>query len=533
MRAELERARREFFGSEQVPYVEAAADAAAQRFAEWFLLERVSDVLGVTPLSGLGDPEGEDAILAESRAGLFLVEAGDGDPQLRDLDGGDSLQLQALPMRLASGDLLVGRLYLGADGVHLASPAIAWLPASPQIAVAFQRDRRRLELGRRLSQAEIERLVFQQWAARDLARQSTVGGEDTPIERIEADLQSLLEAAGADDTWSATSISRSMREAGAGGGALVGALLDQLAFDTDVDLDRARELLLTLWNRIGSTPTERSDPMPGAAPPRAPSAPRRFEERAGEHLGQRLARRIEEGLASHEDRASMFADVERMLGESIDEDEDAREADEVLEDGDLEPLVREFAWEQGLRPAEEALLGSMVSAQRAAPVPRLHVDYLDAEDWSRWLLQVWLAAAPRQRAEAVKDAFALAARFQDWLCSEQSIDVRSTLEPARRVLLEESGRLQEAGDALSLEAAAEADRELTPHLLRVVGRKEDALHLESTVDGSRRWLGCAAAAVDRLVEGDLLIAAVVDHRGRTRLSGPIAVIPAAAEPLLG
>src|SRR5690606_11012511 len=103
----------------------SAMDAAAQRFVKWFLVERRSAVLGGTPLSAVGEPEAVDRPFAESRAGLFLVEAASDELRVRDLESGERLTLAKFGVRLAPGDVLVGRLHPADDGEHVASTALS------------------------------------------------------------------------------------------------------------------------------------------------------------------------------------------------------------------------------------------------------------------------------------------------------------------------------------------------------------------------------------------------------------------------
>ena len=544
LRAELARARREFFGADTPGYVDPddalALDVAAQRFAEWFLIERVSDVLGRTPLEGLGEPAGVDAALAGSRTGLFLIESGGDEILARDLEDAEALTLVGVADDMRAGDVLVGRLFPVGEDAFVPSVATASWSRAPQIAVAFQRDLRRLDLGRRLDQAELERLVFQRWAVGVHGARPGDVEPDVPIERLEADLQSMLEEAGMEDVYSATGLNASLRATLEHPGGVIGPVLDDLAFESSVDLDRARELMLSLWNATRAAPPAPSVPPNASRKPSIPAAPPRaanFREQAGEHLGERLARRIEEGLGRTENADALFNDVERILGESVDEgdDEGDQAADSNFETGDLEPLIHEFTWEADLCASDEARLFGLVAAQATAPVPRLNVEYLDADDWFRWLLQIWLGAAPDRRASQLRAAFALAERFHLWLVDEHTIDIASRLEPARNVLLDAADRLQAAGIALG-HAAGESPLDADPsasRLLRYVGRREDHLHFDLVDDGGRVRVPDVAGAGERLVEGDLVFGVLARDVETQPLDGPIAVVPADCEPLLG
>lgn len=533
--AELNRARREFFCQDQPDSVDGqdptALDAAIQRFAEWFVVERQSDVLGGTVVESFGDPDDNDAPLARSRAGLFLVETGGADTTVRDLEGGEALVLVDASPTLRPGDVLVGRLFPLDDDAYTPSAATALFAESPGLAVAFQRDARRLALGRRLSQAELEQLVFQQWAMVARPRGGSIQDE-LPLERIEAELQSLIETTGLDDLHSASTLSAELKAATDRPGAVIGPLLDELAFETDADLDAARALLVQLWNahRRGGA----GGKVAKSAPAKPPATTRpRFQEQTGEHLGQRLARRIEEGLGNHEDIDSLFADVERLLGEPLDDEPESESAEDGIEDGDLAALLREFAWESGLAAAAEQQLDDLLRAQKQAPLPRLNVEYLQADDWLRWLCQIWLGAKPSRRAEAVRSAFDLATRFCEWLADTQAIDCRDRLVAPRRVLLDAADRLQRAGSSLGDDALPPGDPSGV-RLLRVLGRREDAFEVESVDDGNTTWIAAPTSALAALEIGDLLFAAL-DPAGDApaRLKGPVALLPAGTESLLG
>jgi hypothetical protein len=239
--AELQRARREFFGGDAAP----APVAREQRFLEWFLLERESLALAAVPAQVL-DLAGDEEALLGSCAGVWSIESVQGHTaEARDLQDDDVLDLLAPADALQPGDLMVGRIY-SFDGAGRPGGRAGWQPSAAvaihrpgsALAAAFQRDLARLALDRRLSQAELEHLL--------LRRQRPVSAAPVtrPVEHIEAELDAVLHAGGAQGL--APAISRELAAAERPG-AVAGPLLDQLAFDTDVDLDRARRLLVELW----------------------------------------------------------------------------------------------------------------------------------------------------------------------------------------------------------------------------------------------------------------------------------------------
>jgi hypothetical protein len=537
VRAEMARARREFFGSDQPAYVDpadrTAMDVAAQRFAEWFLVERPSEVLGNTPAALLGSGDDADEALLGSRCGLFLVESAiDQEVQVRDLEGGERLGLVGVPLDLGPGDVLVGRVYPTAKGSYAPSAVLTVLSRSPQIAVAFQRDLRQLGLDRRLQQIEIEHLVFQRWAVGGMS-----GDEDrAPLEHIEADLQQLLERASVGDVHPAAGISQALRDAGEHPGAVIGPLMDELAFHTEVDLDRLRELLLQLSNAHRSAAKLPRQAAPGVAAParkRPASAGQKSDALPGEGLGARLARRLDEGLAASEDVDALFRDVERLLGESLDDDEE----DEDLmtgpdpEVGDLEPLVREFLWEVG-EPPDTDILDELVQLQRAAPVPRLSVEYLEPDDYLRFVLQTWLANPPSERVSATQAAFSAVERFVDWLRTTQDLDLRDRLGTARDVLVARIDTLHAA--SLALSGGAPTGHEDAAGLARVLYCTDGGVELECESGRLRIDVASPSSAVAGLGEGDLILGTLARPApGAGHFVGDAVALPRAVEHLLG
>ena len=217
LRAERLLAQRQFFGgtddsgtAEQVP-----ADAAGQRFIEWLLLERESEVLGAPPIDVAPfAAEGQD--LVDSKVGVFLVLARDGEVvEAQDLQDDEVLDLAVPAQSLLPGDMLVGRLFdTGGDQWRPSSAAAVFRPGA-LLAEAFRRDVERLALDRRLQQIELEHLLLRRT---DQAPSPTAAPLDVePLEHLEADLDVLLRASGCPQA--AAEISTQL--AGTGGSELV------------------------------------------------------------------------------------------------------------------------------------------------------------------------------------------------------------------------------------------------------------------------------------------------------------------------
>ncbi|MCA8943778.1 MAG: hypothetical protein KDB80_14540 [Planctomycetes bacterium] len=525
LHAEMERAKREFFGGPGPRgQDQTSREACAIRFAEWFLCERPSDLLGDVPVAVAGEQfaSGVDCeLIRESRVGVFLVQTGGAErPTVRDVVDNEAVELCAVPDALDVGDVLIGRLYASRDDStsYVPSAAMTIVAASPHIAIAYQRDVKGLDLNRRLTQAELEHLMFRRGIA------ESQGADIPPLERVEAELERVFLASGKSDVYTATSVSDAMAHA-EHPGAVIEPLLEEMAFDTDVDLDELRHLLLALAARTrGGTSREDVGESTSIADVKVRRAPesRPFVPRDDESLGQRLARRISEGLAGHEQVDALFADVEAMLGESLDEPEDG----ELLgfDDGDLEPLAREFLWETESDATDRDRIESFLAVQRNAPVPRMTVESLEPDDVSRYVLQVWLACGPDRRAADTRAAFELVDRFFTWNEEVQGIARRDVVDAVRIHLLDEIDRLQ----AASVELSSDDRPYAAGAMFTVVEVAPDRVTLRAEADGGEFDLGSPTRSLQR---DDIVVGRYDAANGA--FDGMALVVPGGLRHLLG
>lgn len=569
--AEWQRARREFFGGDgRLPEVaEAAIVAPAElRFAEWFLLERESDLRGDVPAQLPRYAEVGERLL-DSLSGVFLVEVPTGAAVAAlDLQDETVLELVVPPGSLQGGDLLVGRLYGNGGARWTPSTACAVFRPGTEIGRAFQRDLQKLELDRRLQQVELEHLLLRRpdhqagptaapvdGPAPDATVGAALAGQDAgphrassdepgvPLEHLEADLERMLVEAGSD--LSATGLSQQLSLA-VRPGPVVGPVLEQLAFDTAVDLDRLRELLVQIWNAHHRD--ELDDQLP-LAPPAAP----------GETLGERLVRTLDEGLARHRDVGELFAQLERMAGiepeddaeagaaaeEGGDPDDDgeperARDEDEESADaaqarfgdpeaGDLQPLVEEHLWETGRSADPTSSLRLWAELQRNAPLPRTDLEQVTPSDLMRLLLHVYLGAAPGGRARAVRSTFDELRTFYDWAAATQELSFGTVLDQCRGALLDQVDRLQAAGQALSNEDRGRS----RPGILQVEDLDAHGFGVGDD-DGGHHWIAAVPQVTTNLQVGDLLLGSLgaADARGQRRFCGLVVVLPRDARELI-
>lgn len=522
--AEVQRARREFFGNGQgLASVGRIGDSAEQRFGEWFALERESEMLGAVPFE-LPAYASAELQVDGTTAGVFVVViAADGEFEARDLQG-DAIFELAVPMAsLLVGDLLVGRLFQLENGLWAPSTAAAVFRPGRDLGEAFRRDIERLALGRRLRQVELEHLLLRRQdqgpsptapAAAPEPKRGALPG--IPLEHLEADLDRLLDGTGG--RHQATAISERLAAASRPG-QVMGPLLEELAFETSVDLDRARELLLEIW-----TAHHIDDAPAVAAPSQAP----------GEALGERLVRTLEEGLQKQHDVEELFAQLESLAGlepGAADDEENPFDRDasgaEELAAGDLDGLVHEYLWET--RRDGEAVAGPLrlwVQLQANAALPHGDLETVTGQDLMRLLLHVYLSAGPMQRADAVRATFGELEAFYEWARREQELEVGAALHECKGALLDQLDRLAAAGAQLSTEGSAQL-----PRFLVVEDLGGDGFGVRDD-EGGHHWLVANRAAVGDLRAGDLVLGAL-EPRGRgMALVGMVVVLPSDARALM-
>lgn len=324
---------------------EAGDALAARRHQEWFLLERFSDSRGGTPIEGLvhrevaadedAPQEGLAALLA-SLASVFEVTGtvpGEG-VWVRDLAGGGEYALgeAEASVALAVGDLLVGRVFLVAPGLHRLSGA-AGLFRDERLLSAVRSDLEQARSSRRgtlrLSQADLERMFWADASAVDASAPSLAES----LERARV----VLRAGGLDEI-ECEEVFRALRQTPQqalgllpGGGDVLGVVLERLAIESDVDLAAARVALLEVWSgfaRKAGVAAADSAEVPPSKPLDAREAMAAFDR----------------GRAEGRDLEDLFRDLERDLGL---EDDDENADEDLAPDfpGVVAAMVEEYLWE--------------------------------------------------------------------------------------------------------------------------------------------------------------------------------------------
>jgi hypothetical protein len=537
LQPELQRARRQFFGTDGTskPVVLGAADSAELRFAEWYALERESEVLGLVPIEM---PQYAEHVgdLVGSVCGVFSVlSVSDLGVEARDLQDEAMYDLAVPPGSLQPGDLLVGRLFTQTEERWTPSTGAAVFRPGKDLAEAFRRDVARLELDRRLRQIELEHLLLRRTDQTPSPTATTI--PIVPIERLEASLEQLLRQGNSKLT--AVGISEQLANV-LRPGPIMGPLLEELAFDTAVDLDRVREVMLQIWNAyhpevVGAT---KPDAEAAAEPTASLLDPGQVP---GETLGERLVRTLDEGLRQKVDVDDLFAHLERLAGlepgtsdsgeNPFDLQDDGDEETEPAgpdPGGDLGPLVQEFLWENGIEegPIAQTLLG-WADLQRNSALARTDLELVTSEDLMRLLLHVYLGGLPGQRAVAVRTAFAALQQFYAWAETTFELQVASTLQECRGGLLNEVERIDRAGALLTTMTTAR----MRPGFLEVEDTGPRGFGVRSD-EGGNHWLETSAEAAAELRTGDLLLAALQPRGAGQTLVGLVVVLPQDARSLM-
>lgn len=414
--AQVAAGRAEFFG--QLP-PSASDPAGAQRFLEWFALERRAEGAGGPPVvsfltagcPGL-DPAQRPfaASLAESRIGVFAVcDMDDEGIEVEDAVGGDHLRvwLPATERRSETGNTLVGRLvpvpgredWMATDSAEMHGGTVLYQ------AYFEEAERRRLESGEEpppISQLEIERLLH-----------AGEGGSDEDVSTVEREFATFL-ASAAGGLPDVETLSYALSVASRPG-AVIGPFLEQVAFDTTLDLERAQRLCLRLWNAHRRQAEETALPQPPKSVVRA-RAPQ-------EELGRAVLRELEDGMARGDDLEGIFDRLEQMVGSEPTEDVPEELQWHVEDEGNLQALLAEYLWEREHegRPVGKADAERLQEFVRDAGASGLReVERLEQMHVGAALVEAW--AAGRQ-ADCVALVAALA-DWADWLGGVQELAMR-------------------------------------------------------------------------------------------------------------
>lgn len=457
---------------------------AGRRHLEWFLLEHHSATLRgsvaeklapayretvAASLTDEDDREAQEAALGlaleallRSHTGIFEAEATDTEEAVwaRDLSGFGTYALltTGLEGRLRHGDLLVGRLYPAGDGGNVASPTIA-IVRSEEIRTALT-----VDLGRvreesavnvlRIGQRDLEAMFFaDSEVALELEGPETTAPAVAPADPEEAALATLL-GAGFDEPMARQAL-RVLASTPRDPAPLVHGLedpmaevMETLAFETDVDLDRARTALITAWDLIGT----------GAAPPApAPSTP----EDSGAVDRDEAVEAFARGRARGEDAATLLQKLEEDLGIAGDgPDEEGTDAPAPDFPGVVGAMVDEMRWEMSATRDGfdvETLTPLKHLAAFARPIGVF--EELKGRDLFQFTT-FWLQETRSLPSDEEAVALVAALReFCEWALDAHEVDLGSEFLDALEGLETSLPRMRRANDALDPGQAEASDGE--------------------------------------------------------------------------
>ena len=400
-----------------------------RRFREWFLFERRSRRYGEPPAltfqerlrKRLGDADGGLAErLNESVFGIFEVsEVLDGGRlAVRDLlNPKDYLLRGPWPNAARAGDAVAGRLFETAEGDHILSPDTGLLLRDPKLLEALRSDLRKARSdrpGSRLSQAELETVLWHFPPGHGLA-----------LPEIEKRWGKLVRMA--PPRFDAARV-RQRLEASADPGPEVSRLLDELAFDSGVDLDEARLLLLD-W--LALLPASRASPD-------AP-CPCGSGSSYGECcLPADAVAAFEKGKAAGENLDSLFLKLEADLGIEPDPGYDVAE-ESTSSEPEIADLVREYLWEAMEEDKGLLTLASYLERDCVPPVSRL--DEVGARHLADFLARRYPAGPEGRDPKRARALLEALDRFGQWADREQGATLGTFLRPLLAKLRDELPRI--------------------------------------------------------------------------------------------
>ncbi|MCB9916524.1 MAG: hypothetical protein H6828_15470 [Planctomycetes bacterium] len=509
--ARLAASRARFFGAAGPAVQDEAGRATERRHLERFLFEEsagtggglaVDELLEAWAARAPRDLRDEHAAYLQSVPGIFEVvaSAAGAAPRLRELAGLADYDLgeAELGAVFAAGDLVVGRLYPLGDGSHHVSPG-AGVFRDPRLVRALEHDLARLREERghgvlRLSQTELEAMFWERAVA-------AVPRDDD--DQAPTRLAEFLAAGGVAPAQIATWLDALRRQPfpseslAPGSEDLCGRILEVLAFETELDLERARSLVLAAW-RAGAA-------VPAPAPERVPA-----ERAAGTTPVAEAVADFARDRALGLDLEASLRELERKLGLEDDEDEGDGPAPDFP--GVVGAMVEEYLWELGATEGAEAV-------QRQASL-RLFGEFarglgvfenLSARDVLTFVT-FWLPESRRLASGAQAEPLVGALQgFAAWAREAQGVDALDAELDAQLAALRES--LPRAIDANALLPRAGDEEGELFHLLACDARGRARV---AGVEGEPREVELDPRLAALLRPGD-------PFRGYTRVDGAFVV----------
>jgi hypothetical protein len=449
LRAERDAAAAHFFVNREPD------DASSARFEEWFLFERRSPGFGDVPahvaLTTTGATPDNAAVrdmldeLGASHYGVFEVAKDEGRFRVRDVRHGrefelDEEQADQFATELDDGALLVGRLFATPRGSHLFGSGAAVV--SGDVASALRQDLTRDAAGDRkskLSQLEMEKLLFHELGAGGRTRldgaaaerePAAADGGAEPLERLEAEIESWLRDSGIagldmDELRARFEEAPSMAE-------VVGPLLEEIAFETQADLEAGRRLLPAYYEslrasrqgtRTASRSAARDELREKAEGPCRCGSGKLYSECC---LPRDAVARFEAGRALGQDLTELIHGLESAMGLDNTDDDDA-EHDDSRPEPPVAPMVEEYLWECGrlgreLAPAGAAFLRRFAKSLDDGEGAPLDLTEVQPAHVARFLFADRYTEARAPGPDAAEAELNALRDFTAWLRDEQGVD---------------------------------------------------------------------------------------------------------------
>ncbi len=506
-------------------------ELAARRHLEWFLLEkerpgpeeaRIEALIEACADAAGGSAEQVRESLAGSHASVFEVkraEPGRG-VWLWDLAGlFECATIEAEGSRLLeAGDVIAGRVFPTGDSFYRLSRAAAmW--RDPRLLSALERDMERARANRpahsrgslRLRQSDLESM-FQPTGPLS-ARRMTSSTTDAV-----ADARTLLTAIGVEAEAVEDFLARLANEGPAPSSPLLGAhdvlgdILEELAFESSVDLEAARRVLLLAWEQLHVEPAEAAAPASIEPVPEI-SAPAIAAKTPPDDVAAAVAE-FDRKRRAGAPLEVVFQDLERDLG-LADGVEGSDEEDTPAPDfpGVVAAMIEEFLWDEGREHGPESTrrysgLRSLGKFTAGIGV----FENLSGRELSAYACR-WLPASRELTdAAAARDLLEALGRFCAWAQENHEVRLEEQFTPVLRSLEESLPRLVEANRRCP---PAPAEAEEPRFELVAIGPEGEAEVADES--GDRRTVELAPKLDDLLRPGDLL-RGKIQGRGTLRIS---------------
>ncbi|MFN0007552.1 MAG: hypothetical protein ACKVXR_06545 [Planctomycetota bacterium] len=509
----------DFFQGGDAPLANEASGPAERRHLEWFLIERsnppsqqlrIASLLERCALESSVDPDESKTALEGSHASLFevtAVEAG-GTLRLEDLAGSFECSAVAAENQpaLAVGDLVAGRVYPIGERTHLVSPAAStWRNASLLAAVRADFERARAQRtpasGQRstLGQSEIE-AILRTWTRKALAGRTRRGGA-VALAR-ELFLENGLSPEDADEflEW-LSSEAPDPTKVLPGGDDVLRDVLDTLAFETSVDLDAARAVLIDAWDEMHTVAREPSQQVPRSPDPGAPRA----------DVATAIAefdRKRREGTPLDQAIRDLEHDLDLEGSESGEELEDEEESAPELP-GVVGGVVEEFLWEEelvhgaGRAKRYQVLRGLGASAERVG-----NLEDLGRRDLTDFACRRVIESGALRDAEDAEILLEGLERFCRWAEENHDVPLQSEFGPILERLRHSLPRV-----ALANRACAAGVGTSGSEWLELVERLGASEALLCNIPGRQTKAELSSAVLEHLRPGDWVRGRSSEARG--------------------